>query len=197
MNQSKMILELATQNKGFVTAAMVKENNLSAGVLKYLCDSGKLEKTARGVYTLPSSWDDKFINLQSRFKKGIFSHETALFLHNLTDRPPIKFHMTFPANYNLTMVKNFDVQCHQNKIDIYNIGIVNATTPLGNIVKAYCPEKTLCAILVTKSKTEVQLISTAFKLYRDSDKKNIPLLSEYAKMLRVEKKVRTYLEVIL
>ena len=179
-----MILELATQNKGFVTAAMVKENNLSAGVLKYLCDSGKLEKTARGVYTLPSSWDDKFINLQSRFKKGIFSHETALFLHNLTDRPPIKFHMTFPANYNLTMVKNFDVQCHQNKIDIYNIGIVNATTPLGNI-------------LVTKSKTEVQLISTAFKLYRDSDKKNIPLLSEYAKMLRVEKKVRTYLEVIL
>ncbi|MEG1741820.1 MAG: type IV toxin-antitoxin system AbiEi family antitoxin domain-containing protein [Acetivibrio sp.] len=44
MKQSEMILELAIQNKGIVTASMVKEKNLSAGVLKYLCDNGKLEK---------------------------------------------------------------------------------------------------------------------------------------------------------
>ncbi|MEG2513208.1 MAG: type IV toxin-antitoxin system AbiEi family antitoxin domain-containing protein [Acetivibrio sp.] len=72
MKQSEMILELAIQNKGIVTASMVKEKNLSAGVLKYLCDNGKLEKTTRGVYMLPASWDDEFINLQGRFKKGIF-----------------------------------------------------------------------------------------------------------------------------
>lgn len=192
-----MILELAIQNKGIVTAAMVKEKNLSAGVLKYLCDNGRLEKTTRGVYMLPASWDDEFINLQGRFKKGIFSHETALFLHNLTDRTSIKFHMTFPTGYNLTMAKTFNVKCHQNKIDIYNTGIVNASTPFENTVRVYCPEKTLCDILVKKSETDIELISTAYKIYKDSNEKNIPLLSEYAKMLRVEKKVRTYLEVLL
>ena len=185
------------QNKGIVTAAMVKENNLSPGALKYLCDNGKLEKTTRGVYMLPTAWDDEFINLQARFKKGVFSHETSLFLHGLTDRTPIKFHMTFPTSYNLTRVKAFNVQCHQNKLEIYSTGIVDTTTPNGNLIKAYSPEKTLCDILVKKSSTDIQLISTAFKMYKDSKEKNIPLLSEYAKMLKVERKVRTYLEVLL
>ena len=43
--------------------------------------------------------------LQNRFKKGIYSHETALFLWDLTDRTPNRYCMTFPENYNLTNPK--------------------------------------------------------------------------------------------
>ena len=31
-------------------------------------------------YATPEIWEDEFVNLQARFKKGIFSNETALFL---------------------------------------------------------------------------------------------------------------------
>lgn len=73
--------------------------------IKTLLNSGKLERTARGVYILPEIWEDEFVNLQARFRKGIFSNETALFLLDLTDRTPNRFDMTFPETYNLTNVK--------------------------------------------------------------------------------------------
>ena len=58
-------------------------------------------------------------------------------------------------------------------------------------------EKTLCDILKTRTNTDIQVISEAFKRYIMYSDKNIPLLSEYAKQMRVEKRVRSYLEVLL
>lgn len=197
MTQSDAILNVAKNNNGVITTKMVVESGLSKGLLAYLCGKGKLEKTARGVYILPSVWEDEFINLQSRLKKGVFSCETALFLHDLTDRTPINFNMTFPSGYNLTMAKKLGVKCYQKKVETYDEGIETVKTPSGNTVRVYCVEKTLCDILVPRAKTDVQVISTAFKRYKDLEKKNIPLLSKYAKMLKVEEKVRSYLEVLL
>lgn len=104
MNVSDKIIQLAKENNGVVTAAILSDKGILRGNLKKLVDEGKLEKTARGVYILPEIWEDEFVNLQARFKKGIFSNETALFLWDLTDRTPNKYDMTFPHNYNLTKV---------------------------------------------------------------------------------------------
>lgn len=197
MTQVNKILNMAKNNKGIVTAAMITQENISNGILKYLCDNGKLEKTARGIYILPDFGEDKFLNLQLRFKKGVFSHETALFLHNLIDRTPLKFHMTFPTNYNLTMAKKHNILCHQNKLDVYNKGIICKKTSIGNDVNVYCIEKTLCDILTPRSKTDIQIITSAFKRYKDYNQKNIPLLLQYAYELKVETKIRAYLEVLL
>lgn len=54
-----------------------------------------IEKSARGVYILPEVWDDEIFNLQNRLKRGIYSHETALFLWDFTDRTPNRYYMTF------------------------------------------------------------------------------------------------------
>lgn len=197
MTKSDAILNIAKENNGIITTKMVVKQNFNRGILKYLCDKGKLEKTAMGVYILPTIWEDEFINLQSRFKKGIFSHETALFLHDLTDRTPINFKMTFPTGYNLTMAKKHDVKCYQKKLDMYEDGIVEVVTPLGNKVKVYSIEKTLCDILVPRAKIDIQVSTSAFKRYKDLYEKNLNLLSKYAKKAKVEDKVRSYLEVLL
>lgn len=84
-----------------------------------IIDSGKLEKTAKGVYILRETWEDEFINLQLRFKKGIFSNETALFLWDLTDRIPNRYNMTFPETYNLTNAKKEDINCSTVKKEWY------------------------------------------------------------------------------
>lgn len=80
MNECLQIIKLAKDNNGVVTTATLSEKGILRGNLKKLVDEGKLEKTARGVYILPEVWEDEFVNLQARFKKGIFSNETALFL---------------------------------------------------------------------------------------------------------------------
>ena len=197
MGATEEIIRMAKENNGTVTTAMVVEAGFSRGNIKYLADKGMIEKSARGVYILPEVWEDEIFNLQNRFKRGIYSHETALFLWDLTDRTPNRYHMTFPANYNLTNPKEENVQCVQCMEALYELGIANAMTPGGNEVRAYSMERTLCDILRPHSRVDIQIVTEAFKRYANRSDKNIPVLSEYAKMLKVETKLRTYLEVLV
>lgn len=197
MTDSQKLLELAKQNNGILTTAMVARAGISRGTLKYLSDTGELEKASRGVYTLPEVWEDEFVNIQSRFKRGIFSLETALFLCDLTDRTPGRFHMAFPATYNLSGPKQEGILCSGAKEPLYSLGVSDLKTPGGNRVRSYCAERSLCDILRSRNHTDIQIITNAFKAYASRKEKNIPLLSEYARKLRVEERLRSYLEVLL
>ena len=197
MTDSKQILELAKQNNGVITTAMVVNAGFSRGSLKYLSDIGSLERASRGVYTLPEVWEDEFVNIQSRYKRGIYSLDTALFLCDLTDRTPAKFHMTFPGTYNLSNPKQEGILCCGSKEPFYSLGVTNLTTPGGNKVRCYSAERTLCDILKPRNHTDVQVVADAYKRYAARKEKSIPLLSEYARTLKVEEKLRSYLEVLL
>ena len=146
---------------------------------------------------MPEVWEDEIFNLQNRFKRGIYSYGTALFLWNLTDRTPNRYHMTFPVNYNLSKPKEENIRCVQCKKALYDLGITEVMTPGGNTVRAYSVERTLCDILRPHSCMDIQIVTEAFKHYVTRTNKNIPVLSEYAKMLKVETKLRSYLEVLL
>ena len=197
MNHSQQILDMAKQNNGVVTSSMVVEAGFSRGSLKYLADLGKLEKTVRGIYILPDVWEDEFVSLQERFKRGIYSLETALFLWSLTDRTPGKFHMTFPGTYNLSKPKAEGILCSGAKEPYYGLGITKAQTPSGNAVAVYDAERTLCDVLRSRNRVDVGIVTDAFKRYATLKEKNIPLLSQYAKTLKVEEKLRLYLEILL
>lgn len=197
MNVSDKIIQLAKENNGIITTAVLSENGILRGNLKKLVDDSRLEKTARGVYILPEIWEDEFVNLQARFKKGIFSNETALFLWDLTDRTPNKYDMTFPNNYNLTNARTAGVNCSRVKWEWYLEGKTQTESPGGNKIAAYNMERTLCDILRKRGGTDTGIITEAFKRYAARKDKNIPLLSEYAKKFHIEEKVRVYLEVLL
>ncbi len=197
MSNAEMILELVRKNNGVITATEVTRAGISRGSLKHLVDSGVLEHASRGVYQLAEVWDDEMYQLQIRYKKGIFSGETALFLSDLSDRTPICFHMTFPLKYNIGVLKKENVKCNRTKPEWYEMGVIQLKTPAGNLLNAYCMEKTLCDILRTQNNVDIQLVSDAFKRYTKRMDKNIPLLSEYAENLHVQKRLRAYLEVLL
>jgi len=197
VQNSQRIIEMAKQNNGMITTAMVVNAGFPRGSLKYLVDVGRLDRVVRGVYTLPETWEDEFVSIQSRYKRGIFALDTALFLCDLTDRTPAKFHMSFPGSYNLTNPKEDGIICHGFKEPFYSLGRVDMSTPSGNIVRAYSAERTLCDILRPRNHTDVQVVTDAFKRYASRKEKNIPLISTYAIMLKVEKKLRSYLEVLL
>ncbi len=197
MNPTDKIIVLAKENNGTVTTSMVVEAGISRGNLDYLMKKGTLERIARGIYMLPDGWEDELFNLQSRFKRGVYSHETALFLWDLTDRTPLNYTMTFPDTYNLTKPKEENIRCAQCKEAFYNLGITQVVTPAGNQVNAYNMERTLCDVLRLHNRVDIQIVAEGFKRYVKRGDKNIPLLSEYAELLHVDKRLRAYLEVLL
>ena len=197
MSETEKIMQLAQENNGTVTSEMVTKAGLSRGILKYLCDQGRLERSGRGVYILPEIWDDEMFILQTRYKRGIFSHDTALYLWGLTDRTPNRYCMTFPATYNTSGAKKDNIRISQCVESLYELGVTEIQTPAQNTVRVYNRERTLCDLLRKGCQTDIQLVTQAFKEYAKLPDKNIPLLSEYSKRLRVSDKVRSYLEVLL
>lgn len=196
MTDSERVLKFAEDNGGTVTTEQINKMKIHRTILGLLVDKGLLEHSSRGVYILPSQFDDEFYSLQVRYKKGVFSNATSLYLLGFTDRTPIRFDMTFPASYNTSSV-NINVTTHRVKMDLYKAGIVSVNTPFGNKVNVYCIERTLCDILQKRNAVDIQVVTDAFKTYAKYKERNIPLLSQYAKMFRVEKKVRPYLEVLI
>ena len=122
MTNSERILKAAESNGGTITTEQVNEMNIHRTTLRTMVDKGLLDHSARGVYVLPAKLDDEFYNLQIRFKKGVFSNISALYLLGFTDRTPIRFDMTFPASYNTSSVKD-EVIAHRVKKELYEKGV--------------------------------------------------------------------------
>ena len=111
---TEKILSIANANNGIVTASMVSEAGISRECLRLLAADGRLERSARGVYYVNGIIADEFFNAHSMFKRGIFSHETALFLHGLTETTPVALSMAFPTAYNYSGAKSFGIICHSS-----------------------------------------------------------------------------------
>jgi len=89
-------------NSGIVTAAEVRSAGISPSYLSQMVDSGKLSRLDRGLYASPTVYVDEMFELYSKNKFIIFSHLSALYLHELTDRTPLKMFITVPRTNNVS-----------------------------------------------------------------------------------------------
>ena len=162
-----------------------------------MVEQGELERVERGIYYLTGVWEDEFKVAQLRFPRGIFSDETALFLHDFTDRTPERLSMTFPRSYNATKAREFGLYVRTCASECLELGVVEMRTPLGSIVRGYDLERTLCDLVRGRKVINTQVVLPALKKYSRKADKNIHKLLEYARALGVERKIRNYLEVLL
>jgi len=184
-------------NNGLITATQITNAGIPRRCLSELVVAGKICKVDRGIYATPDVWEDEMYILQYRFSKGVFSHGTALYLHDMTDRTPHTFSMTFPHGYNAGGLKNKNVNVKYVTHSIYDLGISDVPSPYGNNVKTYDIERTLCDIVKGNNTCDIQMVNTAMKAYAASSTKDIGKLVEYAERLRVKPRILTYMEILL
>jgi len=197
MKRIDKLIENIKINNGMISSKELTKMGFSRGYLKYLVEKGVLEKESRGIYVLQEYFPDEFLVAQNKYSRGIFSLNTALFLHNLTDRTPGAFNMTFPATYNLSNPKKEGLLCTSIIQENYLRGAESVKTPYSNEVLCYNAERTLCDIVKVTNHVDSYVIVQAFKEYLKKKDKYIFLLSSYAKQLKVEDKVNRYLEVLM
>ena len=194
VNKIKELLE--GSNNGIITSAQVNDSGICRDYLKPLVDSGDIYRYSRGIYIKSDAWEDDLYLLQQKYKKGIYSHDTALYLLGYSDRTPIKYTMTFPQGYNCKSLKDEYLIVKHTIDKNYELGIIEIDSPSGNPILIYDLERTLCDIL-KGSGSDIQIINKAMKQYASSKDKNIFKLMKYADQLRVKKKVMHYMEVLL
>jgi predicted transcriptional regulator of viral defense system len=191
------ILHMAETHQGMITSTQVTEAGIPRRCLSSMVHRGLLVRVERGVYTLPQTWEDELFILQWRFSRGIFSHETALYLHAMTDRTPSRYTMTFPFGYNPGNVLKRGVEAKVVNEETYPLGIMTLASPGGNSLKVYDIERTLCDMVRTRHKADIQVVNQAMRMYAGSREKDIARLMDYAQRLRVKSKIVTYMEILL
>ena len=195
MNQR--LHDIAKRQQGFIASGDATRANVPRRCLTDAVNKGELRQVDRGLYALPEVWDDEFVIAQHRFTRGVFSHETALFLHDMTDRTPEKLTMTFPHGYNTTAPRKAGILSKTVSSKLIELGKITLSTPFDNEVEAYDIERTLCDIVRGNSNPDPQLVNPAMKSYAASSSRNINRLLDYAEKLGVARKIRTYMEVLL
>lgn len=187
---------ISNSNDGVITAKMITENGIHRGYLTTMLENGELIKVGTGLYLSADAWEDELYLLQLKYPRGVFSHETALYLHGFTDRTPAKFTMTFSHGYGTEALRKEPIHTKRAIKEKFDIGITQLETPCKNIVRVYDIERTLCDIVKGQG-CDIQIVNEAMKRYARMSGKDIHKLMEYAEIMRVKPKIMKYMEVLL
>lgn len=188
---------LIKQKNGTLFTSDLKDLNIPRIYLSKLVDAGKLERVSRGVYVTPGTIEDEMYYMQCKYPKIIYSHETALFSHGLTDRTPFEYSATVPGSYKVVENISENFKIYYIKNELHNLAVTDGKTSFGNKIKLYNVERTICDIVRSRNKIDTQIVNEALKRYVKKKSADYTLLMEYAKKFKVDKLIKNYMEVLL
>jgi len=197
MLKQELLTSLLIENNGILKTSDAINANISKPYFLEYVKRLNLKRVSHGIYMADDAWRDEMYLLQLRLNSAIFSHESALYLLNLSEREPLQFSITMKAGYNSSKLKQEGIKVYTVKPDLFEVGLVNSNSPNGNVLRTYNAERTVCDLIRSRSNIEIQDLQSAIKGYTRLEQKNLPLLMRYAKMFRVEKLLRQYLEVLI
>jgi predicted transcriptional regulator of viral defense system len=130
MTQFEKLDLLLRECGGTIQTFQVLNNGISKSVFYAYVKERGLEQAAHGVYVSPDTWTDAMYLLHLRCGQAVFSHETALFFHDLTDREPLKYTITVRTGYNPSRLQEDGFQVYTVKKDLHEIGIIAMQTSI-------------------------------------------------------------------
>ena len=190
------VYALMKEQSGYLTSKEARNNGVENKILQRMTERGLIDRAAQGLYVSADIFPDPFYIMQYRCPKGVYSHETALFLHDISDRDPLKFTMTIPAGWNSKLLTGEDLQFFYNTPKKMLLGVCETETPSGVKVRTFDAERTLCDCLKNIDKLDRDLVLTALKRYVKGKNRDNAKLLEYATALKIRDMVYRYLEVL-
>lgn len=198
MTAEETIKNIVESNKGYVTRKDIDKNSIPSIYLTRFVKKYGFKQIARGFYAKEEWVVDPYLIFQYTYPRFVYSYNSAIYLQRLGDILPNYLEVTGPFNYRPMSKARDDIVVHTDTVDeSYNLGIIDIVTALGNIVRVYDKEKIICDLIKNKDKVEFEVYVKALNNYAKAKDKNINKLMEYARIMKIENKVRNQMEVIL
>ena len=183
--------DLFNVNKNVVSCKMLLEAGYTKYHIRKLVAEGVLNHLQHGFYGLMDELEDDFYIYQNNNSHIIYSNETALYLHNLTDRFPVSLSVTTKSGYH---VRNTKLKVYYVKDELLNYCVTKVVTPSGNEVLVYDIEKTICDIVKNKNRIDIQVYVQGLQNYFLHGKPNLRKLSIIAKKMNIQQKMMDIIE---
>lgn len=183
------------ENFGVITVREVRELGIPTVYLSRLVKRGELERFERGYYIRPDSMIDEYAMLQNHSKVIIISGLSALNFHQLTLHFAYKLEVTVYKGYNASRFPN-NVEVHYVRKEVHELGLMEGTTNMGNKVRLYDMERTICDLFVNRDQIDDEIFIVALKKYLNRTDKNLLNLKKYSRILGVEKEVNKIVTIL-
>lgn len=185
------------KNNGILEARKVAEAGVDNKVLQRMTEKGLIERIGQGLYLDINFMTDEYLLAQYRCRKGVFSHETALYFHDLSDRTPFQLMMTVPSGYNTRLLKETDkYKFFYCKKDYFEVGVTQTKTAYGNLITLYDKERTICDCIRKKDKLDSDMVVMSIKKYMKEPGADFAKLLKYAEIFKIREQARQYMEVL-
>jgi len=196
-NHLVRLRKILEEQHGIIQTARLAQFNIPRTYLAILERNGEIERVSRGVYRATNALEDELYAFQSVYKSSVYSHETALYLHDLTDRSPLYYSITVPSGYHSMALNNSQNKVFYVKRGLSSLGVESMKSPHGNEIRVTGLDRTICDILRSRNQMDIQLVNDALKRYVKSPKKNLDLLYQCARQFGVQKIAQAYIAILL
>ena len=175
---SEDLKELFGQYGGVMKTSELRESGIYYKRIQNLLEQDKIEQIRRGYYQyIQESSFSEIPILKALFPDGVLCMESALDYYGYTDKTPSAWHLAVDSKSGRTRfyIDYPIVKPHFIRTNRYNLGIAE----------------------VEIDGTIMQIFNTAIHRYVKESSKNEARLMKYAKLLRVEKKIKEVLGIWL
>ena len=182
-----------------MTTAQLSSVKLYYRDIQRMLNEGLIEKIKRGYYHWIESYvKDEIVIINRLFPDGVLCMDTALFYYKYSDRTPAEWHITIDKNTSRqrTQVEYPLIRAYRVESELLTLGEANGKID-SQKVRIYDRDRTICDVLRNMNKMDKEIFNKAIQGYVKDPKKNIPNLMQYAKVLRVQKRVKDIIEVWL
>lgn len=190
------ILKIMRKNNGIITPIQLEKSGISRGYLSKMEKEGTIERINRGIYVTKYFKYDEYYLFQLKYPKAIFSHNTALYFYEMTERTPMKMDVTVYREYNPHRFKDL-VNVYKVNKKLYDLGVIEKKSSQGMKVKIYNLERTVCDIIKDKDSLDIEIRNKAIKKCIKSKEFSASKMFEYAKKMDIYDMVKNYMEAII
>lgn len=198
-NDMKNVRKLFNRHHYIMTTAELLEAKLYYADIKQLLDEGLIERVKRGYYHwIEDCGESEVAMINHLFPDAVLCMETALFYYGYSDRNPAEWNFAIDRNVSKqrTKIDYPFIKAYRVESELVTLGETEGQIDFQK-VRIYDRDRTICDVLRNMNKMDKEIFNKAIQGYVKDPKKNIPNLMEYAKVLRVQKRVKELIGVWL
>lgn len=155
---------------------------------------GEIVKVCNGVYATLDTLGDSMIDINTLIPGGILCLYSAWHHYGMTTQIPDSFYVAIGRKRRIRLPKLIDITLVYQKDELLDIGRTVVTID-GIDVAIYNRERSLCDAIKYRNKIGIDVMAEILNSYLNSPQKNLSVLSQYAKQLRVYNLLSNYLDV--
>ncbi len=162
-------------------------------------DQGVVEELSRGLYRLadlPALSNPDLVTVALKIPAGVVCLISALAYHEITTQIPHEVHLALPRGTEPPRLKHPPLRVFWFTGHSFTEGIKTHKVD-GIRLRVYSPEKTLADCFKYRNKIGLDTALEALRLYRSRKRPNVDELMKFARVCRVEKIMRPYLEALI